>query len=233
MSKSAELSFATYNAQGRVGDSTETISGASAGLRRTSGFSFTVDGDLNKEELKEIRSAFRTIQKAANDVLKGHEEQAAARTAKLTDLDQIASINADLEFNREVSVTQVSAQSDTNNVPAATEVSAVDPTPSAVSASGSDTQQTQPSEAVTPAPASTPIATPSTVAVAATTTTASSHLSVLIQTPAQATPASTSDDSKSGLWWFPSQDLWNILHPKTNLAAQTVPASATEAPATA
>ena len=123
-SKSAELSFATYDALGKVGDSSGTISGMSAELHRTSDFSITVDGDLNKEELKDIRKAIRTIQKAAKDVLKGHDEKAEARTAKLADLDQLASIDADLEFNREVSVTQVSAQSNTTAVPKSTEVPA-------------------------------------------------------------------------------------------------------------
>jgi hypothetical protein len=224
-SKSAELSFATYNAQGRVGDSSGTISGMSAELHRTSDFSITVDGDLNKEELKDIRSAIRTIQKAANDVLKGHEEKAAARTAKLADLDQIASIDADLEFNREVSVTQVSAQSNTTAVPESAEV----PTP--IPAPTSDSQQSPPSEAVTPAPVWTPVETP-TAAATVTTATASAHLSVLIQTQASVTSASSPDASRSGLWWFPSQDLWSILHPKKDSVEPSVPTTAVETPAT-
>jgi hypothetical protein len=226
-SKSAELSFATYNAQGQVGGSSGTISGMSAEVHRTSDFSISVDGDLNKEELKEVQSAIRTIQKAANDVLKGNDEKAAARTAKLSDLDQIASINADLEFNREVSVTQVSAQSDSTPVPESTEVPASTPAPT------SDSQPAQASEAVTPAPAWTPAETPPTTAAAATTATASTHLSVLIQTQASAASAAAPDSSRSGLWWFPSQDLWSTLHPKKDSTAQTVPAPAAETPATA
>jgi hypothetical protein len=208
-SKSAELSFATYNAQGQVGGSSGTISGMSAELHRTSDFSITVDGDLNKAELKDIRSAIRTIQKAANDALKGHEEKAASRTAKLSDLDQIASIDADLEFNREVSVTQVSAQTDTTAVPESTEV----PAPA------SDSQQSQPSEAVTSAE------TPSSEATVATAT-ASTHLSVLIQTQASSTA------SGSRLWWFPSQDLWNVLHPGKDSIAPSEPTPTAETPAT-
>jgi hypothetical protein len=112
-SRTAELTFSTYDAQGQVGGSSVSFSGMSAELHRTSAFSFSVDGDLNKDELKDIRRAIRTIQKAANDVLKGHEEQAASRTAKLARLDQIAIIDADLEFNREVTLTRISAQSET------------------------------------------------------------------------------------------------------------------------
>jgi hypothetical protein len=228
-SKSADLSVATYNAQGQVGGSSGTISGTSAQLHRTNAFSITVDGDLNKEELKDIRTAIRTIQKAASDVLKGHEEKAAARTAKLSDLDQIASIDADLEFNREVSVTQVSAQSaNTTVVPESTEAPA--PTSAPAPSPTSDSQQTQPSETVTPAPAWAPVETPTATATVATAT-ASTHLSVLIQTQASATSASTPDASGSGLWWFPSQDLWKILHPKKDSVEPSVPAA--ETPATA
>jgi hypothetical protein len=214
-SKSAELSFATYSAQGKVGDSTGAISGMSAQLHRTSAFSMTVDGDLNKEELKEIRSAIRTIEKAANDVLKGHDEKAAARTAKLSDLDQIASIDADLEFNREVSVTQVSAQS--NSAPAVPESTEA---PASVPVSV-PTTESQPLEAVTPA--ETP-----TAAVTVATATASTHVSILIQTQANATSASS-----PGLWWVPSQDLWNILHPAKASIVPSVPTPAAETPATA
>jgi hypothetical protein len=216
-SKSAELSFATYSAQGQMGGSSGSISGMSAELHRTSEFSFTVDGDLNKEELRDIRSAIRTIQKAAKDVLKGHDEKAEARTAKLSNLNQIASIDADLEFNREVSVTQVSAQS--NNTTAGPESSTPAPAPT------SDSQQPQPSESVTPAPAWTPVETPTAAAMVATAT-ASIHLSVLIQTQ-----ASAPDASGTGLWWFPSQDLWNTLNPKKDSVEPSTPAA--ETPATA
>jgi len=111
--RSAELSFTTYNAQGRVGDSSATISGALTELHRTTACSITVEGDLNKEELKDIRSAIRTMQKAAKDVLKGYDEKAAARMANLADLDQFASIDADLEFMRQISVTPAYASPDT------------------------------------------------------------------------------------------------------------------------
>jgi hypothetical protein len=64
--------------------------------------------------------------------------------------------------------------------------------------------------------------------VPSTTVTASSHISILIQTQAQATP----DDSTSGLWWFPSQAPWNIQQTKQDPVAQTEPSPALENPAT-
>jgi hypothetical protein len=187
-SRAAELSFATYNAHGKVSGSAE--------LHRSSAFSFSVDGELNREELKDIRRAIRTIQKAANDVLKGHEEQAASRTARLAGLDQIASIDADLEFHREVSVTRISAQSESAAIPESTDTPA----------------QTVPAE--------TPAATEATVSTA----TASSHLSVVIQTQAGSTPANGDASTKLGFW--------NSLYPKNDSTdSVTAPESATPVPA--
>jgi hypothetical protein len=167
LGKAAESSFATYNAQGQVGGSAE--------LLRTSAFSIGVDGDLNREELKDIRRAIRTIQKAANDVLRGHEEKAASRTARLANLDQIASIDADLEFHREVSVTQVSAQSEAVAIPESAE---------------------------TPVPTETPAS----VEAKVSTATASTHLSVLIQTQGNSNPVDGPASTKPWLWWFPSPE---------------------------
>src|SRR5262245_28398005 len=59
-SNSAELSFALYNAQGRV-DGEDSVA-ASAQFSTSRSFSLTIEGDLNKEELKDIRRAIKTIQ---------------------------------------------------------------------------------------------------------------------------------------------------------------------------
>ena len=98
-SRSTELSFETYGS-----------TGASAEIRKNSEFSLTVEGDLNKEELKDIRKAIKTLYKAERDLLKGHDERAADRTAKLANLDQLASIDAKMESSQTVSVTQTSVQ---------------------------------------------------------------------------------------------------------------------------
>ena len=195
-SKAAEVSSVTYNAQGQMGGSAE--------LHRTSAFAFSVDGDLNHEEMKDIRRAIRTIQKAANDVLKGHEEKAASRTARLGSLDQIASIDADLEFYREVSVTRLSAQSESAAIPETTET---------------------PLQTV---PLTTPVVAETTVSTA----TASSHLSVVIQTQANSIPANGEASTRPGFWWFPSPELWNVLYPKKDSTdSVTAPESATPVPA--
>jgi len=198
-SKAAELLFATYNAQGQVGGSAE--------LHRSSTFSMSVEGDLNREELKDIRRAIRTIQKAANDVLRGHEEKAASRTARLANLDQIASIDADLEFHREVSVTQVSARSEAVAIPESTAT----PEPASTSV-------TAPSE-----PSETPAAT---AEAKVSTATASSHVSVVIQTQANSSAVIGQASNKPGFWWFPSPELWSVLYPKKDSTESAAPVPA-------
>lgn len=98
-SQTMEMSFETYGSKGQ-----------SMGISKSSEFSLTVEGDLNREELKDIRKAIKTLLKAERDLLKGHEERATERTAKLEDLDQIASIDAKMEFRQTVSVTQTTAE---------------------------------------------------------------------------------------------------------------------------
>jgi len=86
--------FATYDSRGSAG--------GSRSFERS--FSFTVEGELSRKELKDIRRAIRTIEKATHDVLKGKTEKAAQRASKLERLDTIAQLQAEVEMTRKVSV---------------------------------------------------------------------------------------------------------------------------------
>jgi hypothetical protein len=105
-SQTMEMSFETYSSKGVAG----SAAGVSAEVRQSREFSLTIDGDLNREELKDIRKAIRTLVKAERDVLKGHEERATERTARLQDLDQLISIDARMEFRQAVSVTKATVE---------------------------------------------------------------------------------------------------------------------------
>ena len=105
-SRSAELSFSTYDSAGKTRGS-KGLSEAKFSASRE--FSLAIEGDLNKEELKDIRRAIKTVMKSAGDVLKGDTEHAAERVSKLGKLDTLASIDADVQFRQEVSTLQVTA----------------------------------------------------------------------------------------------------------------------------
>lgn len=141
-SQTKEIWFDTYSSKGQ-----STGSDAALSASKSSEFSMTVEGDLNKEELKDIRKAIRTIWKAERDILKGHDERATERTTKLAELDQIASIDAKLEFRQTVSVTQTTVEPPASGIPTSVEPPAIEtpavndvpglpePTPQSVTAS--------------------------------------------------------------------------------------------------
>ena len=93
-SRTAELSFATYNSNGQT----------SAELRTGSEFSMSVEGDLSRRELKDIRRALRIIMKAAEDFAENNPEKAARRVSKLSRLDHLAAVNAEFQVRQELSV---------------------------------------------------------------------------------------------------------------------------------
>jgi len=101
----SELSYASYDSKGRMGESGFAVAGEFHASRE---LSITVEGDLSRDELKDIRRAVKTIMKATRDALSGDPEKAAERVEKLGNLDQIASVEAAVTVSREVSVARVS-----------------------------------------------------------------------------------------------------------------------------
>lgn len=101
-----QMEYATYSAQGENG----SASARSASYQSQRSFSFTVEGDLNREELHDIRKALRTIRKAERDVAKGDTEKALERTARLQRLDTIAELDAQIAVTQTVSVQQAAVQ---------------------------------------------------------------------------------------------------------------------------
>lgn len=72
-----------------------------ASLRsRQSAVTIQVEGDLNREELQDIRRLARIVSRAAGDVLRGDHERAARRVARAGDLDSIQSFA--FQLNRQV-----------------------------------------------------------------------------------------------------------------------------------
>src|SRR5262249_48299770 len=96
-SVAAQIDYATYNAQGRVG-------GNLAGFQIQRDSSLTIEGDLSPAELKDIRKAIKTIQKATHDLASGDAGKTAQRTARLGGLDTIAELDAEISMSQTVSV---------------------------------------------------------------------------------------------------------------------------------
>jgi hypothetical protein len=66
--------------------------------------SISVEGELSREELKDIRKAVRTIGRAADEMIEGDVKGAARQVEKLQRLDTLSQVQAEVEVKREVSV---------------------------------------------------------------------------------------------------------------------------------
>lgn len=64
--------------------------------------SLTVEGDLNKKEQREIRKAIITIGRMLNKFVEGNINPMMAKSAKLTGLETIASLDLSMAYERQV-----------------------------------------------------------------------------------------------------------------------------------
>jgi len=74
-------------------------------------FSISVDGDLNKQELKSIRKAVKTIDKIMTDILYGKNiPEGLAKAIEISNLGSIASLEANYQYDKTVLVEQTAIQ---------------------------------------------------------------------------------------------------------------------------
>ena len=74
-------------------------------------FSISVDGDLNKQELKYIKKAVKIIDKIMTDILYGKNiPEGLAKALKIGNLDSIASLEANYQYEKNVLVEQTAIE---------------------------------------------------------------------------------------------------------------------------
>jgi hypothetical protein len=74
-------------------------------------FSISVDGDLNKQELKSIRKVVKTIDKIMTDILYGkHIPDGLAKAIEMNNLSSIASLEANYQYDKTMLVEQTAIQ---------------------------------------------------------------------------------------------------------------------------
>ncbi len=66
----------------------------------------SVQGDLNKQERREIRKVIKTLNRMMNDFVEGRLNPMAAKAQKLQGLETIESLAVDMSFERQVLVAQ-------------------------------------------------------------------------------------------------------------------------------
>jgi len=91
-----EVKFETYNSEGE--------SSRMRSREWSKSVSLSIEGDLNREELRDIRKALRTIEKVNRTLMRGDVEKAAEQAEKLQRLDSIVSLDAELSITRQVTL---------------------------------------------------------------------------------------------------------------------------------
>lgn len=74
-------------------------------------FSISVDGDLNEQELKDIRKTIKAIDKIMTDILNGGDlTQGVVEAIQLVSLDSISGITANYKYEKAISVEKLESE---------------------------------------------------------------------------------------------------------------------------
>ncbi len=98
-----EASYATYSSQGVIDGNAFQVKAEAYSVSESFVFELSVEGDLSKEELKDIKEALKTIEKLTSDFFAGKTEQAVDHAEGITKLDTIASFEAVLQYSKTLS----------------------------------------------------------------------------------------------------------------------------------
>lgn len=101
---SLEASYATYSSQGLIGGVATQTQIEAFSFSEQFVLELSIEGSLNKQELKDILKAFKTIEKLSQDFFSGDTEKALHRAEKITDLESIAGFDAYFQYSLSLSV---------------------------------------------------------------------------------------------------------------------------------
>ena len=101
-----QTTYATYEGLVHTKGNSASFHHENIGLEASRAISISVDGNLSKEELKDIDKAVRTIEKIMRDFLSGDIEHAIGRAMKIGKLKSISSLEANLRYERSMCLYQ-------------------------------------------------------------------------------------------------------------------------------
>jgi hypothetical protein len=106
--------YASYAGYMETGGSSAWTQGMSLSQNAFKNFSISIEGDLSKEELKDIFQVMTRIDKIMREMLDGDMDDALRHALKLNKFDSISSLQANLQFSQSVVVDrQTASQSQT------------------------------------------------------------------------------------------------------------------------
>ncbi|GEM_PF-1472421 len=98
-----EAGYAIYSSQGVIDGKASQVDAEAFSVSKASVFELSVEGDLNKQELKDIEKALKTIEKLTTDFFSGNTDKAVDRASRIAKLDSIASFEAVLQYSKSLS----------------------------------------------------------------------------------------------------------------------------------
>jgi hypothetical protein len=101
-----QATYVTYDSFARTKGEFTLFQGESFDLNTNRELVISVDGDLNRQELKDIKKALRTIGKIMKGFLSGDIGNSAAKAMKIGKLESISSLEASLQLEQNISLDQ-------------------------------------------------------------------------------------------------------------------------------
>jgi len=101
-----DAGYSRYTSQGTVEGAEDSSSSETAYLKKEFSFALSIEGDLNEQELHDIRAALKTLGKMTRDFFSGNTEKAVNRASKLVGLESISRLDAVIQYERTLSYQQ-------------------------------------------------------------------------------------------------------------------------------
>jgi hypothetical protein len=101
-----QATYAAYNSFTRITGESTRLQAQGLLFEIDRELSISVDGNLNRQELKDIKEAIKTIDSIMRDFLSGDIADAVAKALEIPELESISSLKASLEFEQSVSLKQ-------------------------------------------------------------------------------------------------------------------------------
>ena len=95
-----QAAYVTYDSFSRINGDFSRSQGEMLGFHASREFTISVDGDLNEQEIKDIKKALKTVSRIMRDFLSGDIDHAIARTMNIGDLESISSLEAHLQLEQ-------------------------------------------------------------------------------------------------------------------------------------
>lgn len=89
----------TYSAFKKTNDSAASMAGFSTKLNYSSSYEISLEGDLSKEELRDINKAIKKLEKAMKHLSNGNLEKAVDKAVSIGGLDTIGGFEANLRYS--------------------------------------------------------------------------------------------------------------------------------------